>query len=814
MGIERFFNSLKKDFNIIDSFNPNSKKLIDTNYLFIDFNSIIHFISQRVNYLVNNALMLSLMEYNGCSDQSYLDKIDLLNLDEKIDIKLDSENIIIQSFKNYFTSERLDDIIIKNVGIFLKHFFNKFNKNKIKFIYLAVDGVPSKAKMVEQKKRRFIGEFEKNIKLEIIEKYKDQLDINKTDNCSIPYNKYNYLQNKIIWSRGNISPGTFFMVKLGRFLNNKSFKNEVNKILPLVRHNNFILSNFTDKDEGEKKIMDYINDTDNAVSGKICIFSPDADIILLSMILKNKNIEKTVLRNDQQRSTKIINLTDSYYDLIDIDTLENELFNYMKNKDLNKIKVINDIVFIFTFFGDDFLHKIESFNVRNDIELILDIYKDLLEQNDYTNCYLLNNDDIITINYNNFMKILEMFSKMENKLIQRNYFEKKYKNYSYLLNKINNDLKNKKYEYSTVDHNNVLEFIKKNNINNVIKEFEIDLIELINKFITIEVNPRLKKTLSHLQNISITLNNINLVPINHFIEFLKRVNNTQNINKDIYTLFNTRCFRNFLKLFEFNNELINYELLNNELLNSNNFNSEIIKKKYNIKNIKDINSNKKIELLILYYYINNSLPIIKYNIPSLRPLKLELFPFNINNSRFSKDIETMNEYDKNILKFDNMLDEYNKKLNKAYDTPLGNPKYSFEEGKQKFYNDFFQDIDLSNIIRMYIDGLQWVVDYYFNGITYQKWFFMYHKSPLLQDIFIYLKNTNDDDIFNNSKKALQKCCQISVTEELTPLEQLLYITPFDKNASQIKFLDGYSEEIIIKCIDLLSKFKSDDKNLF
>ena len=132
------------------------------------------------------------MEYNGCSDQSYLDKIDLLNLDEKIDIKLDSENIIIQSFKNYFTSERLDDIIIKNVGIFLKHFFNKFNKNKIKFIYLAVDGVPSKAKMVEQKKRRFIGEFEKNIKLEIIEKYKDQLDINKTDNCSIPYNKYNY----------------------------------------------------------------------------------------------------------------------------------------------------------------------------------------------------------------------------------------------------------------------------------------------------------------------------------------------------------------------------------------------------------------------------------------------------------------------------------------------------------------------------------------------------------------------------------------------------------------------------------------------
>ena len=40
---------------------------------------------------------------------------------------------------------------------------------------MSIDGVPSKAKMVEQKKRRFMGEFESNIKKEIIEKYKNEL---------------------------------------------------------------------------------------------------------------------------------------------------------------------------------------------------------------------------------------------------------------------------------------------------------------------------------------------------------------------------------------------------------------------------------------------------------------------------------------------------------------------------------------------------------------------------------------------------------------------------------------------------------------
>jgi len=51
---------------------------------------------------------------------------------------------------------------------------------------------------------------------------------------------------------------------------------------------------------------------------------------------------------------------------------------------------------------------------------------------------------------------------------------------------------------------------------------------------------------------------------------------------------------------------------------------------------------------------------------------------------------------------------------------------------------------------MYIDGLQWLVDYYYNGITYHKWYYLGNKSPLLQDILAYLIEVDDENIFTNS----------------------------------------------------------------
>ena len=59
MGIERFFNSLKGEANISNIINQiNNKTILNSKYLFIDFNSIIHFVSQRVNNIIDKGYNL------------------------------------------------------------------------------------------------------------------------------------------------------------------------------------------------------------------------------------------------------------------------------------------------------------------------------------------------------------------------------------------------------------------------------------------------------------------------------------------------------------------------------------------------------------------------------------------------------------------------------------------------------------------------------------------------------------------------------------------------------------------------------------
>jgi len=560
MGIEKFFNSLKKDFKI-DNFTSKNKYNFD--YILFDFNSIIHVISQKVNILLDELLFNLILEYHGIGKSKSDEYFKLLKIDNP-NFALDNENDIYKQFSKLFNLNFLDSIIINHIKHFLIDFLKSFNSE---LIYISIDGVPTKAKIVEQKKRRFNGEFEKYMKLNILEKYSDKL---KGDDNN-PINKYKFIKNKVNWSRNTISPGTNFMKKLTIYLKSIEFKNEINKLFPKIDFNKLIVTSFDEKNEGEKKIMDFLDNLNNETDKKICIYSPDSDLILLSMILKNKNLKKYVLRMDQQKSKE-----NYHYDLININDLENTMFNFIDSSTLSKDDVINDIVFIFTIFGDDFLHKIESYNVKYDIKLILEKYKLFGKR------ILKDENNLLKINYDNFIEFLKILVEQENEIIIRNFKNKYFKKHNY---------------------------------------------------------------------------------------------------------------------------------------------------------------------------------------------------------------DNLSYYEQEIYKFENMIGQYENKLNKKYITPLGNPDFEFEKGKNMFYSDFFKDIDLELVIRMYIDGLQWVLDYYFNDITYHKWYYPFNKSPLLQDILLYINNINDKNLFENSIETLKKCCKVSETEFLSPVEHFFYITPFDKEGSQLKLLE-------------------------
>ena len=137
MGIEKFFNTFRLKYNkdnlIYDTKYPYKK--INSKFLFFDFNSIVHNISQRL--------------------------IEQINLNEK---------------KNY-TLEELNKLIISHVIHDLKFIINNnFKSNELKLIYIAIDGTPSKAKIVEQRKRRYIGTIDSNLKKKNYSRKKSKLE--------------------------------------------------------------------------------------------------------------------------------------------------------------------------------------------------------------------------------------------------------------------------------------------------------------------------------------------------------------------------------------------------------------------------------------------------------------------------------------------------------------------------------------------------------------------------------------------------------------------------------------------------------------
>ena len=114
--------------------------------------------------------------------------------------------------------------------------------------------------------------------------------------------------------------------------------------------------------------------------------------------------------------------------------------------------------------------------------------------------------------------------------------------------------------------------------------------------------------------------------------------------------------------------------------------------------------------------------------------------------------------------------------------------------KVKLYiTKIFSNEKINDIYRIYLDGLQWILDYYFNDVTYQRWFYIFNKSPLISDIYKYILK-QDSDFFNNSKVALRNTDITSVTDELTPLEHFFYVT----QTNDVKVLKNFLKVMKIK----------------
>lgn len=662
MGIERFFSSIQENniTNLENSFTYKIQKKLDVEHLLIDFNSIVHITSNTIINDMNYILYHTINKSENNKIKKIIETYDIPNFNNNYKDLLD-----------ILTKEYLDTVILQKVKEYVINMLNNFIiKGNLKTLYIAVDGVPNKTKMLEQKKRRYMGAVINGLKNKIF-------DDNKDDLSEI---RYIYEKNKVSWSKIYISPGTEFMNKLNNLFINSDFGIK-----------NYEYSGSNQFGEGEKKIVDYVH---KHKLSNIAVYSPDSDMSLLCLILNNYFNQIKIIRHNQQQNN---------YDIIDIDLLGANLYNYVLNslqlqkKDsnvkVNKKFVIDDIVFILTIFGNDFLPKIESFDIKYNFDMIIDKY---IEVYSNSNKHIIfSKDKQKYLDQETLTKFFYVLQDIELDNLQKKYIQTNYQNYNKLKKILGADSQN----FTDVLNDFLLNLRK---FNDQIRGMKIKYNEWTNK---------------------------------DFINKLMRL-------AKLDLSYDSKNSKEFIDAYN------KYFLKNNRLPKIS-----VIFQKYS-KSIKDSHHRDKLEKTL--DNLDSKLKITKY--------------------------------DEEVYKLDNMLDEYVNKLNskaielgKVFVDPK---KYiwisdNIENSIRKYYSDFFGKVKINDIVNDYLLGLVWVFDYYYNFRDKPSfWFYKYSHSPLLRDIYKFMK-VQKNDYIEKLEKQIRKY-DVDLNDFFMQEEHLLYVSPIQK----------------------------------
>jgi hypothetical protein len=388
MGIKGFFYGIlnRRDSNkFIDS-----NAVSDSKYLLLDYNSIIHNASAKIQGKLISLYMCKLIfDKLGAFDIEVINLVDNYLL-KYFDIEETKESI--DAFFDLIDTdeaakEYVDSVVIKYSCDYIRYL--KTIYTTCDEIYVAIDGVPYKAKMVEQKKRRFIGELMQKMTKNFIDdesNYYSYIDLfdGEEDKMYFDLRQFELDCMKFKFSKGKITPGTKFMDELQR---------QIRAI------DGVILDGYENPGEGERKIVEkmnlYMNKEDYNSDIKITVYSPDADVIIL-MCLENVKFDIHIHRYESDHEYKIVHVRNFCNFLIKTFFYEGE-YLATELSELNEQLILNDILMLFSLLGNDFIPDVLigsstalfKINPNTDLNLIISVYHEELVKE---GIYLLNYD--------------------------------------------------------------------------------------------------------------------------------------------------------------------------------------------------------------------------------------------------------------------------------------------------------------------------------------------------------------------------------------------------------------------------------------
>lgn len=262
-------------------------------------------------------------------------------------------------------------------------------------LFIALDGVPCRAKMEQQRMRRHHSICKKNRTNKINKQFGNELDLSKV----------------ITLDTNMITPGTTFMNKLNQAI--KQHTTEHN----LYNQIHVTFNDSTNPGEGEHKIIHYIKKykSDFIENDVNCIiYGLDADLILLSISLHLRNMYLLREANEYGNFSSIHH--GKKYLFLDINTFIIALMDHFKeytgNINVNQYdRFIDDYVFLCMLLGNDFMPKIHWMSLStNGYEKILSAYFQIYN---HTEKYLVDAQHGMTINTEMLCDMLFILKEQE-----------------------------------------------------------------------------------------------------------------------------------------------------------------------------------------------------------------------------------------------------------------------------------------------------------------------------------------------------------------------------------------------------------------
>lgn len=554
------------------------------------------------------------------------------------------------------TKSRLtEEEVFAKIFTYIDHLFMTIKPKKI--FYMAIDGVAPRAKMNQQRARRFRSAMDAEIAL--------QKAINNGDE----------LPKGEPFDSNAITPGTEFMAKLTKnlkyFIHNK-ISNDSN-----WSNVKIIFSGHEVPGEGEHKIMNFIrnlrsNTSDYNNNTRHCIYGLDADLIMLSLSTHAPHFallreEVTFGRSSKQPKTLEqqnfyllhISLLREYMELEFIDIADNLKFEY------NFDKILDDFILIMFVIGNDFLPNLPDLHLnKGAFPVILQTFKEaLLHLDGYIN-------DNGTINLQRLKIWLEYLSQFE------------------LMN----------FEKDDID----VEWFNKQ-LENISIEGE-------------RKRNRMGKKLILKQQKKI-------------VGFVKSW--IQKISQD------------FIPMTNMDDSMIPELELSTDLINEENFNEN-----------EDFLKTLAYDLgLFITHSTSKKTYSLRLDVDGINPNETE----EQRNERIANIRKTIKRYQQSVLVEDIEELENEKSI---YNKRFVDWKNDYYKDKLKF-NDNETDENIVQMTENYVEGLQWVLYYYYRGCPSWSWYYKFHYAPRISDL----------------EKGLNQIIKFDQSKPFKPYEQLMSVLP-------------------------------------